>query len=88
MPLGMSWLTIFLAMMFKGLVMGAYTLITGKEMFPANPKGPLYKWFGGASHESSPALPQPLSRGQSLARLSERPSRPRAPRFRVSKPPR
>lgn len=30
----------------KALILGAYQAMTGKEAFPANPKGPLYKWFG------------------------------------------
>lgn len=42
----MTGATVFVAMMVKGVVLGTYTLITGKEPFPANPKGPLYKWFG------------------------------------------
>lgn len=79
----MTGLTIFLAVMFKGVLFGLYTAITGKEPFPANPKGPLYKWFGGANHGSSPALPDSLPRDRLLARLSEPPSRPPAPRFRV-----
>lgn len=31
----------------KALIMGLFRHVTGRDMFPANPKGPLYKWFGG-----------------------------------------
>jgi hypothetical protein len=82
----MEPVSLFLAMMLKGFVMGLYSLITGKEAFPANPKGPLYKWFGkpkGASHDSPPTPSQLQNRDRLLERLSELPDRPHAPRFRV-----
>lgn len=36
----------------KALVVGLWERATGQEMFPANPKGPLYKWFGKPSSGS------------------------------------
>lgn len=36
-------MTLFLTMICKAVVMGVYTLFTGKEMFPANPRGPFYR---------------------------------------------
>lgn len=38
--------TIFLVAVVKAIIMGAFEMVTGRDMFPANPKGPLYKWFG------------------------------------------
>lgn len=43
---------VFLATMVKAFVLAIFAQVTGREMFPANPKGPLYKWFGGASRGS------------------------------------
>lgn len=37
---------IFLSVVGAVLVQGIYKLLTGKDLFPANPKGPLYRWFG------------------------------------------
>jgi hypothetical protein len=66
---------VFLSMLTKGLVMGLFAAITGREMFPANPKGPLYKWLGKASHGSPPALLEPPRNGRAQALLSA-PSHP------------
>jgi hypothetical protein len=75
---------IFLATFIKGLVMGVYSAITGKEMFPANPKGPLYKWFGKANHGSSPEKPPSLSHDQPVAQLESPPVQPPLPLPRAS----
>jgi hypothetical protein len=47
----MSATAIFLSAAGAALVQGIYRLVTGRDLFPANPKGPLYRWFGKASHE-------------------------------------
>lgn len=95
-------LEIFLSTALAGAVQAGYTAITGKDMFPANPKGPLYKWFGDPerherrrakrearlNHEPSPTLSQLRRRDQ----LTDRPSvspRPLQPsRGRLLEPPR
>jgi len=41
--------TIFTVAFVKAVIMAIFAKVTGREMFPANPKGPLYKWFGGAN---------------------------------------
>jgi hypothetical protein len=33
-------------MFLKAVVVGLFEAVAGRDMFPANPKGPLYKWFG------------------------------------------
>lgn len=40
---------IFAATFLKAVIMAVFARVMGREMFPANPKGPLYKWFGGAN---------------------------------------
>lgn len=39
-------MTLFLVGLVKSVFMGLIAAVTGREMFPANPKGPLYRWFG------------------------------------------
>jgi hypothetical protein len=82
----LTGVTIFLSAVLAALIQGVYKAVTGKDLFPANPKGPLYKWLGKPkepTHES-PQEPQPPPRRVLLrGRLSELPDQPRAPRFRV-----
>lgn len=40
--------TIFLIALITAAIREGFYRITGRDMFPANPKGPLYKWFGKA----------------------------------------
>ena len=42
----MAFSTIALTLVAKALVVALFEAVTGRDMFPANPKGPLYKWFG------------------------------------------
>lgn len=70
-------MTIFLSMMAKALVMGLYAAITGREMFPANPKGPLYRWFGqpkgaSANHAEPPAPLVSQQHGRAAELYAER----------------
>lgn len=95
-----SYLGIALGTALAAAIRAGYKQMTGKDMFPANPKGPLYKWFGDPerherrrakreariSHEPSPTPSQLRRRDQLMERLSGPPSRPHAPRFRVSGP--
>ena len=46
----MTLLDIGLAAFGAALVRAGFKGATGREMFPANPKGPLYRWFGKATH--------------------------------------
>jgi len=58
----MSPTAIFLSCALAALVQAIYRAVTGRDLFPANPKGPLYRWFGKASHEEEPPgkrLPPP-----------------------------
>jgi hypothetical protein len=84
-----SYVGIFLGTMLAGAAQFGYKAITGKDMFPANPKGPLYKWFGDPerherrrlkreariNHEPSPTPSQLRRRDQLMERLSGQPSR-------------
>lgn len=65
-----SYTGIFLGCLLAGLVRAAFKAITGREMFKANPKGPLYKWLGGANHGSSPAPLPNRQRGREPERFS------------------
>jgi hypothetical protein len=78
---------IFLSVLLAGLVRAIYARITGKEMFPANPKGPLYKWLGKTTHEKRQELLAKRLRDQEEERLSSRLDRRPSQRFLVSKPP-
>lgn len=62
-----SYTGIFLGCLLAGLVRAAFKAITGREMFRANPKGPLYKLF---NHGSSPAQPLIHQRGPERERPS------------------
>jgi hypothetical protein len=46
----MTGTAIFLSAVGAVLVQGIYRRATGKDLFPANPKGPLYRWFGKKDH--------------------------------------
>lgn len=82
----MSTTAIFLSAMLAALVQAAYKGITGKDMFPANPKGPLYKWFGGASHREGRELIERRLRDQEEEQLFEALDRRPAKRLRDSPP--
>jgi hypothetical protein len=44
---------IVLIVIVTALIRSVLKWATGREeLFPANPKGPLYKWFGGASSKT------------------------------------
>lgn len=81
------FLAIFLAMAFKGMVMALYQAITGREAFPANPKGPLYRWFGKPNHSTGlERLKQP-PHVPPKGPLVVKPGQQFLQCFRVSKPP-
>ncbi len=80
-----SYAGIALGTFVAALVRGLYKRFTGKEPFPANPKGPLYKWFGGANHGSSREMLVRRLRDQEAVQLSAQLDRRPAPRFLVSK---
>jgi hypothetical protein len=82
----MTPLEIFLSAALAGAIRGGYKLATGKDLFPANPKGPLYKWFGkGPTHEIDPERFEPPSRDRSLGPLGPKPGQQFLPRWDVSK---
>jgi hypothetical protein len=58
----MTSLEIFLSTALAAAIQGGYKLVTGKDLIPANPRGPLYKWFGKPSHGASPKPPERLPR--------------------------
>jgi hypothetical protein len=68
----MGPVTVFLAMAAKGLVLGTIAVVLGREPFAANPKGPLYKWFGKTNHEKRRELLQTRLRDQEQERISSR----------------
>lgn len=70
-----SYAGIALGTFVAALIRTGYKHVTGKEMFPANPKGPLYKWLGGANHGSSSQLDR-HQHGQEQERLSAPLDRP------------
>lgn len=84
----MTTTTIFLSVLVAALLRALYARVTGKEMFPANPKGPLYRWFGKPNHERLPTRSEQQRHDRLAARLSSPPNQPPASRFRLSKPPR
>lgn len=73
----MSSLEIFLSCALAALVQAAYKGVTGRDLFPANPKGPLYKWFGPKEGRATHADPQSRlespPHGRPMARLSGQP---------------
>lgn len=41
----MTTTMIFLTAMVTAIIREVFFRVKGREMFPPNPKGPLYKWF-------------------------------------------
>lgn len=75
----MTATAIFLSAMLATAVQGIYKAVTGKDLFPANPKGPLYKWFGDATHRATQERLQSrlhdLEQERLSSQLDRRPSR-------------
>lgn len=38
--------TIFMVALITAAIREIFYRVKGREMFPANPRGPLYRWFG------------------------------------------
>ena len=77
----MTALETALAVFAAGLVRVAYKGLIGRDMFPANPKGPLYRWFGKATHDPVQLRPLML-RAPSEEPPYEEPCRRLEPPFR------
>ena len=84
-----SGVTIFLGAALAGMIRETYKRATGREMFKANPKGPLYRWLGPKetrpNHVQIRARLEKLRRDQATERTSERLLPPPERRFRVTK---
>lgn len=85
MVLRMTGTAIFLSALLAGALRAGYKAVTGKDMFPANPKGPLYKWLGKTTHEKHRELLETRLRDQEAERISSRLDRRPSRRFLVSK---
>lgn len=84
-----SYLGIALGTALAAAIRAGYKQMTGKEFGrPANPKGPLYRWFGGqdrVNHEKDRALLALRLRDQEAERTSARLDRRPSQRFLASK---
>lgn len=69
-----SFAGIALGTFAAALIRAEYQRRTGKPMFPANPKGPLYKWLGRPSHGLRPEPLDPQRHGQEVERLASPPA--------------
>lgn len=84
-----SYVGIALGTFCAALIRAGYQQITGKPLFPANPKGPLYKWFGGkdrAIHEKSQEQLAQRLRDLEEEQISSQLDRRPVPRLGVSEP--